>query len=121
MSSRFSSVRGIKDDLSASVVVFLVALPLCLGIGLASTGRPDLVFAGVIKNTQKIHVGVNDHVCNVAMHEYLTRIGARNLVCRNAAVRAANPKYFRTLALCEAFEEIRILIQLLRYPPFVSF
>src|SRR5687768_3953490 len=48
MSSRFSSVRGIKDDLSASVVVFLVALPLCLGIGLASTGRPDLVFAGVI-------------------------------------------------------------------------
>ena len=48
MSSRFTSVRGIKDDLSASVVVFLVALPLCLGIGLASTGRPDLVFAGVI-------------------------------------------------------------------------
>src|SRR5688500_6348489 len=48
MSSRFSSVRGIKDDLSASVVVFLVALPLCLGIGLASTGRPDLVFSGVI-------------------------------------------------------------------------
>ena len=43
-----TSVRGIKDDLSASVVVFLVALPLCLGIGLASTGRPDLVFAGVI-------------------------------------------------------------------------
>lgn len=42
------SVRGIKDDLSASVVVFLVALPLCLGIGLASTGRPDLVFSGVI-------------------------------------------------------------------------
>lgn len=48
MKSHFSSVRGIKDDLSASVVVFLVALPLCLGIGLASTGRPDLVFSGVI-------------------------------------------------------------------------
>lgn len=48
MSARFSSVRGIKDDLSASLVVFLVALPLCLGIGLASTGRPDLVFSGVI-------------------------------------------------------------------------
>ena len=42
------SVRGIKDDLSASVVVFLVGLPLCLGIGLASTGRRDLVFSGVI-------------------------------------------------------------------------
>jgi MFS superfamily sulfate permease-like transporter len=48
MSTRFTSFRGIKDDLSASVVVFLVALPLCLGIGLASTGRPDLVFSGVI-------------------------------------------------------------------------
>jgi carbonic anhydrase len=34
--------------LSASLVVFLVALPLCLGIGLASTGRPDLVFSGII-------------------------------------------------------------------------
>ena len=48
MSSRVGFVRGIKDDLSASLVVFLVALPLCLGIGLASTGRPDLVFSGVI-------------------------------------------------------------------------
>lgn len=48
MRTNYFSVRGIKDDLSASVVVFLVALPLCLGIGLASTGRPDLVFAGVI-------------------------------------------------------------------------
>lgn len=48
MGARLNSFRGIKDDLSASVVVFLVALPLCLGIGLASTGRPDLVFSGII-------------------------------------------------------------------------
>lgn len=48
MSGRLFSIRGIKDDLSASLVVFLVALPLCLGIGLASTDRPDLVFSGVI-------------------------------------------------------------------------
>ena len=48
MHSRLNSFRGIKDDLSASLVVFLVALPLCLGIGLASTGRADLVFSGVI-------------------------------------------------------------------------
>jgi len=41
-------IRNIKGDLSASLVVFLVALPLCLGIGLASTGRTDLVFAGII-------------------------------------------------------------------------
>lgn len=48
MSARMNSFRGIKDDLSASLVVFLVALPLCLGLGLASTGRPDLVFSGII-------------------------------------------------------------------------
>ena len=41
-------IRDIKNDLSASLVVFLVALPLCLGIGLASTGRPELVFSGII-------------------------------------------------------------------------
>lgn len=41
-------IRDVKNDLSASLVVFLVALPLCLGIGLASTGRPELVFSGVI-------------------------------------------------------------------------
>ncbi len=40
--------KNFKNDLSASVVVFLVALPLCLGIGLASTGRPDLIFSGII-------------------------------------------------------------------------
>jgi carbonic anhydrase len=40
--------RIIKSDLSASLVVFLVALPLCLGLGLASTGRPDLIFSGII-------------------------------------------------------------------------
>jgi len=42
------SFTSLKNDLPASLVVFLVALPLCLGIGLASTGRPDLVFSGVI-------------------------------------------------------------------------
>jgi MFS superfamily sulfate permease-like transporter len=41
-------LRNIKQDIPSSIVVFLVALPLCLGLGLASTGRPDLVFAGVI-------------------------------------------------------------------------
>lgn len=37
-----------KSDLPAGLVVFLVALPLCLGIALASTGRPDLLFSGII-------------------------------------------------------------------------
>ncbi|WP_247232208.1 SulP family inorganic anion transporter [Telluribacter sp. SYSU D00476] len=39
---------NIKSDLPAGLVVYLVALPLCLGIALASTGRPDLLFSGVI-------------------------------------------------------------------------
>lgn len=46
MNSRI--IRNLKSDLSASLVVFLVALPLCLGLGLASTGRTDLVFSGII-------------------------------------------------------------------------
>ena len=37
-----------KSDLPASLVVYLVALPLCLGIALASTGDSNLLFSGVI-------------------------------------------------------------------------
>ena len=42
-----------KQDLPASLVVFLVALPLCLGVGLASTSAKDIVgmpniFSGII-------------------------------------------------------------------------
>ncbi|MCK5120654.1 MAG: SulP family inorganic anion transporter, partial [Methylococcales bacterium] len=37
--------KEIKNDLPASIVVFFVALPLCLGIALAS-GAP--LFSGVI-------------------------------------------------------------------------
>lgn len=40
--------ENLKYDLPAGLVVFLVALPLCLGIALASTGRPDLLFSGII-------------------------------------------------------------------------
>lgn len=39
---------NLKYDLPAGLVVSLVALPLCLGIALASTGRPDLLFSGII-------------------------------------------------------------------------
>ena len=38
----------LKNDLPAGLVVYLVALPLCLGVALASTGRPDLLFSGII-------------------------------------------------------------------------
>ena len=47
MAIKFSipDVRSLSQDISASVVVFLVALPLCLGIALAS-GAP--LFSGII-------------------------------------------------------------------------
>jgi MFS superfamily sulfate permease-like transporter len=37
-----------KNDLPASLVVFLVALPLCLGVALASTGAEPILFSGII-------------------------------------------------------------------------
>src|SRR5687767_3947891 len=43
-----SFFQTIKHDLPAGLVVYLVALPLCLGIALASTGSPDYLFAGII-------------------------------------------------------------------------
>ena len=39
---------NLKYDVPSGLVVSLVALPLCLGIALASTGRPDLLFSGII-------------------------------------------------------------------------
>lgn len=39
---------NLKYDFPSGLVVYLVALPLCLGVALASTGRPDLLFSGII-------------------------------------------------------------------------
>lgn len=39
---------NLKSDFPAGLVVSLVALPLCLGVALASTGRSDLLFSGII-------------------------------------------------------------------------
>jgi MFS superfamily sulfate permease-like transporter len=40
--------KHLKYDLPAGLVVYLVALPLCLGVALASTGDPSLMFSGII-------------------------------------------------------------------------
>lgn len=40
--------RHWRNDLPASLVVFLVALPLCLGVALASTGAKPILFSGII-------------------------------------------------------------------------
>ncbi len=38
----------LKSDFPAGLVVYLVALPLCLGVALASTGDPNRLFSGII-------------------------------------------------------------------------
>lgn len=42
------TLENLKYDLPAGLVVYLVALPLCLGVALASTGRSDLLLSGII-------------------------------------------------------------------------
>ncbi len=46
--SKNNIFSNLKYDLPAGLVVYLVALPLCLGVALASTGRTDLLFSGII-------------------------------------------------------------------------
>lgn len=45
---KLNLLAHLKADFPAGLVVYLVALPLCLGVALASTGRPDLLFSGII-------------------------------------------------------------------------
>ncbi len=40
--------KNLGNDIPAGLVVYLVALPLCLGVALASTGSSDLLFSGII-------------------------------------------------------------------------
>ncbi|MCU0328883.1 MAG: SulP family inorganic anion transporter [Chitinophagales bacterium] len=42
------STEHLRRDLMAGLVVYFVALPLCLGIASASTGRSDLLLSGIV-------------------------------------------------------------------------
>jgi MFS superfamily sulfate permease-like transporter len=48
MDSNRVSGNKLKFDIPAGLVVYFVALPLCLAIAQASTGRPELIFSGII-------------------------------------------------------------------------
>lgn len=44
---------------------------------------------GVLEDREKVHVGVSDHVGDVAVDENLAGIQVDNLVCRHARIRAS--------------------------------
>lgn len=48
MSHNKNFLNSIKSDLPAGIVVYFVALPLCLAIAQVSTGQSELIFSGII-------------------------------------------------------------------------
>jgi MFS superfamily sulfate permease-like transporter len=48
MSKKINVFKNLNFDAPAGLVVFLVALPLCLGVALASTNDSSLLFSGII-------------------------------------------------------------------------
>ena len=55
-------------------------------------------FDSEVNHRQAVHIGMNDEIGDVAMYKDLTRSEADDRICRDAAVRASDPKVFRTLA-----------------------
>ena len=65
---------------------------------------------GKLHHGQAIEVGMNDHVCDVAMNEKLARQQPDDLVRRHSAVGAADPEIIRRLLARKLEEELRILL-----------
>ncbi|WP_296620337.1 SulP family inorganic anion transporter, partial [Marivirga sp.] len=71
--SNFHPLKNLKNDIPASIVVFLVALPLCLGIALAS-GAPlysgliaGIVGGIVVASLSGSHAGVSGPAAGLAV------------------------------------------------------
>src|SRR5690606_8678194 len=58
---------------------------------------------------EQVQIGVHHDVGDVAMYEYLTRLGARDGVRRDTTIGAADPQESGALVSRAAFEEFRIL------------
>jgi hypothetical protein len=65
---------------------------------------------GVLYYGHAIHVGVMDDICDVAMNKNLARHQTGNLVGRDPAVRAPDPKKLRSLLLDEPLKEVRVAL-----------
>src|SRR6218665_2501928 len=60
---------------------------------------------GVLDGGQAVQIGVRHHIRHIAVHEHFARLQARDLVGRNAAVRAADPHVLGLLLRQQAGEE----------------
>src|SRR5689334_13772626 len=74
---------------------------------------------GKIKYTQQVDIGVDDEVSDITMHEYLSRLCARDLVRRHPAVTATDPEKLGSLQMSKPVKILRIVCYFLRSPGFI--
>lgn len=66
------------------------------------------VIHGEVEHAKQVHVGVDHKVGDIAMDKDLAGHGARDPVCRDAAVATADPQEFGCLQFGEPFEITRV-------------